>query len=274
MLFSLCRHTKESVCVYLLKRNLQHRNCVELSDFLKKKCHARLNVIDMDSYFDSMPLVHSQFSVEIYYRLVAQFVLPECLSRILWLDSDIIVKKDISSFYHQEMGEKSLVVCKDGKDDQQLVKELKSRLGIPITEKYFNSGVLLMNLERLRRETSIDMIDGFCKKYRSLLTYPDQDLLNVMYRHQVIYADWRRYNCQILAIDQEFLNSYKLRNVSILHYTGPDKPWHLKSFSKLDKYYWHEMLVSGRIVKALYCSLYSVCSYYAHRIYRIVRQWI
>ena len=73
MLFSLCRHTQEDVCVYLLNRNLSRKQCAKFSLFLEKKCHASLYVLDMDEMFDDMPTVSSQFSVDSScYRMICQ----------------------------------------------------------------------------------------------------------------------------------------------------------------------------------------------------------
>ena len=270
MLFSLCRHTQEDVCVYLLNRNLSRKQCAKFSLFLEKKCHASLYVLDMDEMFDDMPTVSSQFSVEMYYRLIAQFVLPNDLSRALWMDADIVVLRDLSIFYNQCFEDSYYVVCEDGLNGKFNVDEIKLKLGLNLEQKYFNSGVLLMNLDELRKDTSIDAIFTYCQKYKDRIKYPDQDLLNVMYAHNVKYADWKKYNFQLHIYDNSTQSNDEIEDVVILHYTGRVKPWQLNRYTKFDRFYWKEMFLSGKQGEAVFGQLLSITIELLKKMYRRV----
>ncbi len=252
MLFSLCRHTQEDVCVYLLNRNLSQKQCAKFSLFLEKKCHASLYVLDMNEMFDDMPTVSSQFSVEMYYRLIAQFVLPNDLSRALWLDADIVVLRDLSIFYNQSFEDSYYVVCEDGQNGKPNVDELKLKIGLNLEQKYFNSGVLLMNLDELRKDTSLDAIFTYCQRHKKRINYPDQDLLNLMYIQKVKYADWKKYNYQVHTYDNSVKSNLMIKNVVILHYTSVTKPWQFNGYSKFDRFYWKEMFLSGKWGEAIF----------------------
>lgn len=67
----------------------------ELKEFLNKKCGAKLRVYTIDGkYFKNLPV--DRIPYEAYSRLIAQFILPQDMDRVLWLDGDIIVLKDVS----------------------------------------------------------------------------------------------------------------------------------------------------------------------------------
>ena len=89
MLYSLCKHTKESVEVWLLNLKLTDEQCAACKRFIERKCGAELKIIDMDpSMFRGMPTCG--FSIECYSRIMALNVLPKELSRVLWLDGAIL----------------------------------------------------------------------------------------------------------------------------------------------------------------------------------------
>lgn len=183
MLYSLCKHTKESVEVWLLNLKLTDEQCAACKRFIERKCGAELKIIDMDpSMFRGMPTCG--FSIECYSRIMALNVLPKELSRVLWLDGDIIVNNDVAPFYHQELGDKYCVACKDNWADTEHIKTHQVALGIPNTHEYFNSGVLLLNLEILRRNITLDDIQSAFVKLKDAIHFPDQDILNYLYTYR------------------------------------------------------------------------------------------
>ena len=109
-----------------------------------------------------------------------------------------------------------------------------------------------MNLDELRKDTSIDAIFTYCQKYKDRIKYPDQDLLNVMYAHNVKYADWKKYNFQLHIYDNSTQSNDEIEDVVILHYTGRVKPWQLNRYTKFDRFYWKEMFLSGKQGEAVF----------------------
>ena len=74
-------------------------------------------------------------------------MLPDDINRILYLDGDTLVLKDLSNFYNIDLGDKVLGMCPEPTVDKGRRKFLA--LGeVP----YHNSGVLLIDLKRWRRE--------------------------------------------------------------------------------------------------------------------------
>ena len=249
MLFSLKRNTKEPIAVYLLNRSLPQDHIFRFEQYLERVGIAALYVINVDSaFFDAFPL-EIQFSIETYYRILAQFLLPETLDRVLWLDADIIILRDIGEFYHQSFDGMKYVVCPDKNEDSWELRIQKERLGIPDTHIYFNAGVMLMDLELLRQETKREMIMQKCLELKDKLLYLDQDILNTLYSGQVKYAEQKIYNYQLSDIRK--LPKEDADQVSILHYTGHKKPWDYHYMNNASKYYWKARYAQGHRVETV-----------------------
>ena len=240
MLFSLREHNNVDITVYLLNHSLSHDNVESFSGYLDKVCQIKLIEIDVSrTDFDNMPLGELHFSIEMYYRILAQFLLPEDIGRILWL----IILKDISAFYNLEFDNKFYVVCADRSNDKQSVKQTKEKVGIDSKHVYFNSGVMLMNLNKLRNETFQNDIISTCQKKSHCLTYPDQDLLNYMFTGKVKYSDSSIYNYQVkneMVIPKDVLSK-----IAILHYCGPWKPWIYTDIKRSSLPYWKIRCMQG-----------------------------
>lgn len=93
MLKRLSIHLSEKLDIYLLYSSLREKHNEDLSRFCMKECGAELHPMYVErKTFNEMPLT-GWFSVEVYFRLIAPFILPENIKRILWIDADIIIKK-------------------------------------------------------------------------------------------------------------------------------------------------------------------------------------
>lgn len=99
--------------------------------------------------------------------------------RILYMDCDIIVVKDLKSFYETDFGWKSIIWAKDCP-----ATNYERKLHLWINE-YINSGVLLMNADKIRdidRETEIKKVN---KLYANLIKFPDMDYINLIFQWEM-----------------------------------------------------------------------------------------
>lgn len=240
MLTSLRMNTVGEITVYLLNHSLGYEDITALKQYLMNRLNIDMISLDMNiSLIEKLP-VRAHFSTEMYYRIIAQYVLPDTLDRILWLDADIIINGDISVFYNQDFNDMCLVVCANGNPNE----EIKKKMGIKKEHIYFNSGVLLINLEKLRDYRNMDEILKVCESVRDKLVNPDQDILNLLYQGQVKYADEHIYNWQIHAMKEPLKP-----DVKIIHYTGPNKPWDVKAAGREAGKYWRIKAENGGLAE-------------------------
>lgn len=105
------------------------------------------------------------------YRLFAPKIFLE-IKKIIHLDCDTLIFKDLDYFYNLNMTNLEF----RGNLDFDLYGELP-RYGIH-NDHYINSGVLLMNLDEMRKNKFLEKAINFSKKFGNRLMYPDQAIIN------------------------------------------------------------------------------------------------
>ena len=242
MLYSLRCNTNGAIDVYLLYNRISEDNIQRFSTWLKENCSIQLKPIFVEeSLFQNAPQ-KKWWSVETYFRLMVCSLLPIEIDRILWLDADIIVNRGIDDFYEQSFDENYAVVCKGCN------QSLKKNLDLPSSYVYFNAGVILFNLKKLRSIFSQDLVFSYIDTYHDRLKALDQDILNIMFIGHVKYANELIYNHEIYG---GYVTAHKqmviLRNqTAIIHFTGPIKPWNPEGANWADSFWWKYERKRGR----------------------------
>lgn len=201
-------------------------------------------VLIAPSAFTGAP-VSQQYPREMYYRLLAPFFLPHDLHRVLYLDPDILVINPLRPLWEADMkGNLFAGAAHTGKTE--LANNI-NQLRLGTNHPYFNSGVLLMDLDRGRKEISADIIFDYTRKHAKELLLPDQDVLNAMYGARILEIDdsiWnydaRNYNNYLLRTMGKCDMNRVMANTVILHFCEKSKPWqkgYIHRFGILYKHY-------------------------------------
>jgi lipopolysaccharide biosynthesis glycosyltransferase len=190
-------------------------------------------VVDFDVFGDLN--VNYHFSRAMYGRLL----LPDIIDaiKVLYLDCDILIKADISDLWKIDISEyyAGAVIdpCLSGMGGYYIFPP-GGRI-ISSCKPYFNSGVLLLNLEKCRQDNLMDQALRFVDENSERLDFPDQDALNVVMQGKWLPLD-PCWNVQSAIFDmcynekhrgkllQDFIKAVK--NPAIVHYTEAVKPWH------------------------------------------------
>lgn len=216
-------------------------HCAALSD------HIGVHFIKVDdSLFDGVPLSFD-LPHTAYYRFLTPSILPESAERALYLDCDIIVNRSVAKLYNTNFEGNLFVACEDlGISVLGMYKFLSifGRLGEELPGgKYFNSGVLLMNLDLARQMVSLDDVNALIGKHPKHITFADQDILNYLYGRHTKYVDYKVYNMGAGYVKPEN-ETWTLKNTALIHYYGEktDKPWLDKERadkgSAMDRLWW------------------------------------
>lgn len=259
MLYSLfTQHPDTEMDIYLPYHDLKPDEVESLMNYMDAFTAKRLHPFDVGAEFSKRVKAFGHFSVEIFYRILAIDMLPKDIDRILYLDADIIVKGDLTALYNSNIEGHPFTVCEDiSAKINDMDKKIKDNIGMPHETPYFNSGVMLFNLDYLRdTKASKRMLKEIYDKYDKY-PYPDQDVMNMMFADELLYAGWDIYNCppcayflDLMAAEQGSLKfatyaevrkaskhpeSFAKRymnitaairdNAHIIHYIGEDKPW-------------------------------------------------
>lgn len=237
------------VDIYVMHTELTKDDIQKLDYLLRKMCGGNLYEIKMNSDFLKGAKTLSHFSIEMYYRIFASEFLPKTIDRILWLDADLVVLQDIEELFNIDLEGKSIAACghrERNESNPAMNNAGIERLGLRNDDVYFNSGVLLMDIGKIRENFNKDSVLKLIYENQNILIYPDQDILNLMYKDDKIILDWKKYNFQT-HFDWTFFNEmeYIRSMVSIVHYVGPFKPWLYTSSHFSYQYYWKYYFLHG-----------------------------
>jgi len=229
--------------VYIMHSNLDD------SDKEIIKTHIKENVnpiyIKMDnSLFKGAPKV-KRYPYEIYYRIFAPIMLPETVDKILYLDSDMIVHKNIDELYNTDFEGNLFVACTQIRAFMQWFNRV--RLTASIKHVYINTGVMLMNVKELRNLVNQEKIFKFIKRNGWRMCLYDEDVIFKFWGDRVRLVDAKLYNCgerTILFHNLQRKNKknkidldWVEKNNVIIHYLGKNKPWKANYKGIMGDYY-------------------------------------
>jgi lipopolysaccharide biosynthesis glycosyltransferase len=182
------------------------------------------------------------YSSESFYRVIMIRILKK-YTTVLYFDCDVVAVRDVADLYNgYDVSDYCVAAARDidgqassicGHDDRK--SYMLGYMGLRRLTDYFQSGVMIFNLERIRKTYSVDeIIQRSCAKE---IMFGDQDVLNILYKNQVLYLDmkwnvimnpYRTYLQRLFCLaSKEILNEYleARKEPYIIHYAGSDKPW-------------------------------------------------
>lgn len=228
-LFSLLENNKDLRIRAFVIHNIEKEAALdrlrETADLVAEKYNASLEVVFFnDSVFDHYK-VAPQFSKTVYYRLLITELVPQDIDKILFLDSDIVVTGSLKELATLEF--KYLAAVQDFYGDT--VADSLNALGFPV-KKYFNAGVLLIDVKTWREENISAKLIELADEYMNRIAWWDQDILN-MYFHDKWHVLPGKYNAL-------FLNEKLPETPLIIHYGGTHKPWMYTHDHPYKSLYW------------------------------------
>nr|WP_249780675.1 glycosyltransferase family 8 protein [Bradyrhizobium sp. dw_78] len=156
-------------------------------------------------------------SAAVYFRLLAPRFLPVDLDKILYLDTDIIVRRSLAELWNIDITNYALAAAPHNEDED----DFRKALGLPEGSKYFNSGVLLINLRFWREHNVVEHAITFIKENPGKIQFWDQDALNATLLGQwfelPISWNWRDW--------WHPPGEEAKAGPAIVHFAGHLKPW-------------------------------------------------
>jgi len=176
------------------------------------------------------------FAVSALTRLLMGRVLPEGVHRIIYLDCDTIVLRDLTSMWDTDMGDSPLGMVQE----PTVNKKRRVYLGLPDDQPYYNSGVLLVNLDLWRSQQVEKQVLQYYESMHGDLVAPDQDALNGALKERIyplspcynhgspqIFYSWRaltRISSPTPYLQEEDYQR-AVGQPAIVHYLGEQRPW-------------------------------------------------
>lgn len=245
---SILQHNSESFfSVFIVTTGFSPKNIETIETFSnQRKNQAKIEIItaNEDILKDCSIKKDDHVSIAAYLRILLPSVLPKNINKILYLDGDILCVSSIFDFYNTDISNKSCSVVRDERNDDE---ELFYRLEYPKEFGYFNSGVILINLDWWRKNDIQNKTLNYISRNKEKCLWHDQDALNVTLAGTIDFADFR-YNLtqgflfekKQLKIDSKYYSKIDsaIKSPCIIHYCATYKPWHIECNSPFKKFWW------------------------------------
>ncbi|GHA48886.1 general stress protein A [Salinimicrobium marinum] len=221
---SLVHHQKnpEGLKIYVINGGLSSSSKELLAQFGKEH-QLFLEVIEINESLYTDFMISQHASLANYYRISIPDALPSEVTRVLYLDCDILINGDLLPLWSTELTDNAIAAVPEFDNKRNI------EMGLGNT-RTFNSGVMLMNLEKWRKEGISAKVLDFISSNPDKIRFWDQDALNA-----VLLKDWIelpvRWNLMVDFIyrkkeiqDTEVLAD--IDNPAIIHFNQTFKPWH------------------------------------------------
>ncbi len=205
-----------------------------LGELRRRHPNIRVSTVRVDgARFRNVVINNGHVTRAAFYRLALADLLG--VDRCIYLDSDILVTDDLSPLYLADLGDCCLAGCRDIWIDlmeETEREERRERADLPSMDGYVNSGVLVMDLGKIREEGLDEM---FLRHAGRDYQYEDQDILNVCCygRIRLLSARWNIFALFLgeermlreSGISGDVLRQYQEKK-GIIHYATPfTRPW-------------------------------------------------
>ena len=195
-----------------------------------------VDIIDADTIASYEEFGRMTYAQHVSPAALYKFNLPEvfpAIDKLLYLDGDILVRDSLEELFATDIDDCLAAVVKDV-GAESFPSHYNHRLGIN-HKGYFNSGVMLLNLKRMRDEQISSALINY--KLYGKNDFMDQDAFNVVFAERVKYLSFL-YNMGMScwrSNSNEYLSSYYeidspsvewlYTNAKILHLSAREKPW-------------------------------------------------
>jgi len=245
--------------VYVLAGRIELSDRERLADSWRQQGAVAHWLDARDSQFAGVPL-WGRMPVTTYYKLAVADLLPPEVSRALWLDCDLILLDDVSRLWDTDLGGHHVLAVQD-----RVVPCVSSpfgirnwaELGIEPRAKYFNAGVMVVDVDRWRAERVPQRVIDYLRQHHRDVFFWDQEGLNA-----VLAGHWgeldERWNCNVTVpgVFERTVAAGRERDGGndtgsdewpwVLHYSGNLKPWlypsrdprRMRFFEYLDRTPW------------------------------------
>lgn len=219
--------------IKILYAKLSNESKEKISKYTRN--NITIEYVDVSEYFEKVKdklYTRDYFSMTTYFRLFIASLYPQ-YNKAIYLDSDVVVLKDIADLYNIDIGNNLVGAVPDDiiQKNEVFQEYVEKVVGVSSYKNYFNAGVLVMNLEELRNyrfEEKFVYLLGTVK-YAAI---QDQDYLNRICKGRVKLIDLN-WNIMPSASAREI----EEENIKLIHYNYQYKPWHYDNIL-YGKYFW------------------------------------
>ena len=224
--------TDEKIHFHILTLGISENSKKILEDCLHEKAKITFYPV-LEKSFQNFPIHSSYLSLGTYLRFFIEDLLPEAITKVLYMDIDIVVVKSLKELWNTDIKDYS---CAAALDLECHDVSRYNRLGYDMADLYFNAGLLLINLDWWRKNSVSKRAFDFLLKNPKKCLFHDQDALNYILHGKVLwisnsynamYAVFKSESDRLLILKEKFSELKRESSFPvIIHYAGRLKPWH------------------------------------------------
>lgn len=246
--------SKNSLRFFLLSDGIENTLLNRIKETVSR-LHAELVIIDLSKVLDFEKVYTSDhISRAAYFRLALPDILPSNVTKIIYLDTDLLVLDDITKLWEMDLEGMPLAAVPDYgiMASNRSMKEKQKTIGLPKEADYFNSGVMVIDVSKWRKYGYAQAVADVVAKHK--LRHHDQDALN-----WVFVGKWKKLPLSwnvippVMQLLPKILFHEKFRknalaarkSISILHYAGRCKPWDFARAKGFNELYYDDLALTA-----------------------------
>jgi lipopolysaccharide biosynthesis glycosyltransferase len=218
-LYSLMQSSQCPVKINLICKGYSAADIDTIHKTLQPFAHKyQLNIFEFDemSLFGNFSGLHgNKFN---FTKLVLANLLPD--DRIIYLDSDLCIHRDLQDLFNTDLNGFTIGASAVETIADSLRSSFYQSIGMNKEAKYFNSGVMLMDLKKWRELDITAQCLAFANQYLDRLAFGDEAILNCIFYENLQIID-RSYNHALYPTS----DLIKSNQNDIFHFVGSPKPF-------------------------------------------------
>ena len=231
---SIVKNSSEDFKFYIIESDLSNQDKKMMRNFVSKR-NQQIEFININTdNIDFGKKLFGRITPIAIARIAIPDLLPNDVHRVIYLDSDILVTGDLKNLYNTDLKNYSVAMGLDNSYGHDGYFMFKKKDG------YYNSGVILMDLDKLRKDKASEKMQTFLhdnikkfildESHEKYYRYSDQDLINIVLSGKIktLSKNWNNQSVHLFIMAP-------LTDSGIIHFIGPDKPWDFNNKSKLAK---------------------------------------
>ncbi|PTB96540.1 glycosyltransferase family 8 protein [Marivirga lumbricoides] len=198
----LNHHTGEKIILFIIEDNVSNENKMKLIRSISEEVF-RVKWIPLNKTIPEhikLPLDNSSWPLSVYARLFIPNFIDKDVSKVIYLDVDMILQKEISELWSIDLGDNVVGAVRDsrveifGNNWGGGVKNY-AELGLAAELPYFNTGILLIDIEKWKKEDIGAKVVKCISKNIQYANFPDQYGLNVVLAEKWLALDplWNHF---------------------------------------------------------------------------------
>lgn len=218
--------------IKILYTNISEQNQTKIKKYEKE--NVNIEFVDLNYYINKVKdqlYTRDYYTKTTYFRLFLPELYPQ-YDKVLYLDSDITILSDVANLYNVDIGDNLVAaVPDDAVQTTEIFQEYVEKVvGMGDYKNYFNAGVLVMNLDELRKFKFQEKFLYLLKTVKFSVAQ-DQDYLNRLCkgRVKIVENTWNR---------MPIGDTVRREAINLIHYNLAYKPWHFDNIL-YQEYFWN-----------------------------------